>query len=254
MKKLLVSATVLMGLLFVSQKSMAQDSIQVDFQVDIVNKHIWRGQDYGNFSIQPQAEARWKGVYLRAAASTGLEEADYERLDVSLGYRAPFGLNVGVGSLYRTGFDKQKRYFFFKEKETGHRFEANLGYENRWFSIQAYTIFGGNDFKLDGKRAYSTYVELSAPFRLASCDWLARVGLSPMESSGYKTDISEDYLIYDSMNDYLYGDGFCCTTASLRATKCFKVGKFSLPVFVELNGNPYTQRMYGIAGISLKPF
>ena len=254
MKHLFFSAALLIGLVNVSGQVYAQDSLQVDFQVDIVNKHIWRGQDYGNFSIQPQAEARWKGIYLKAAASTGLEENDYERLDISLGYQAPFGVNIGVGSLYRTGFDRQKRYFYFDEKDTGHRFEGNLGYQCKWFGIQAYTIFGGNDFKFDGSRAWSTYIELSAPFRLASCDWMARVGISPMESSGYLTDISDDYLFYNTMNDYLYGDGFCCTTASLRATKSFKVGKFKIPVFVELNGNPYTQRMYGIAGVSLRPF
>ena len=33
-----------------------------------------------------------------------------------------------------------------------------------------------SDYQADGKRAYSSYFELAAPFRLASCDWDARFG------------------------------------------------------------------------------
>ena len=51
-------------------------------------------------------------------------------------------------------------------------------------------MFWGNDHKINGDRAYSTYVELSVPFRAGGLDWDVRAGITPMESAGYTTTIS----------------------------------------------------------------
>jgi len=231
----------------------AQEDLEADVKVDLVSNHVWRGQHYGNASIQPFAEVRWYGAYVNMFGSTGFSKDDIERIDVSLGYRAPFGLNVGVGTHWMSGIDEKDRFFYFKPKDCGHKFEANIGYSHRYFSLQAYTIVYGNDFKINGDRAFSTYIELTVPFRLATVDWQAKVGFSPMESAGWKTAI-EDNFFFDSMNDYLYGKGPTVVLASLRAQKSFKIAGYDVPVFVEFDSNPYTQKAYGVAGISFCPF
>jgi hypothetical protein len=42
--------------------------------------------------------------------------------------------------------------------------------------------------------------------------------------------------------------------AALRVTKNLSISDFGIPVFVELNTNPFTKKAAFVAGFSLKPF
>ena len=104
--------------------------------------------------------------------------------------------------------------------------------------MQWYTLFAGNDYKANGERAYSSYVELSAPFKLAKCDWTATVGAVPYACSG----------IYGNAN------GFAVTNVTLKATKEFNIqDKVDLPIYVALTANPKEQHMYLTFGIAIRP-
>ena len=84
----------------------------------------------------------------------------------------------------------------------------------------------------------SSYVEVSAPFRLAKCDWTASVGTVPYACSG----------IYGNAN------GFAVTNITLKATKEFNIqDKVDLPVYVALTANPKEQHMYLTFGIAIRP-
>ena len=136
--------------------------------------------------------------------------------------------------------------------------EANLGYTCDYFSLQAYTMFWGNDYKINGDRAYSTYVELSVPFRLGGLDWDARVGITPMESAGYTTTRTAQTILGDNLiiedPHYFYGEGFTCNMASIRATKNLQYKNLRLPVFAEIHTNPYLQKANFLVGISVIAF
>ncbi|MBR1427906.1 MAG: hypothetical protein IJ582_02600 [Prevotella sp.] len=231
-----------------------QRSVDLDFQVDVVSNHIWRGTDLGDVSVQPTGTVSYRGAYASLFGSTGFSGLDIQRIDFTLGYKAPFGVNIGATSHWKSGLDYLNRYFFFDEKLTAHVFEGNIGYSCKYFNLQAYTMFWGNDFKMNGDRAYSTYIELSVPFRLGSVDLLASVGGTPMESAGWTTYINTPTPLYDNMNDYLYADGPAVVSVSLRATKSYRAGKFEIPVFMEFDANPYTQKAGVVAGVTLRPF
>lgn len=241
-------------LAFCSLPAAAQEEVEADVQVDLVSKSLWRGQTLGGPAVQPRAEVRWQGLYVAADAATGFDSNDRERIGVQIGYRAPFGLNVGFGSNWMSGIDDLNRYLYFDEHETGHRFEANVGYTCQYFSLQAYTILMGNDFDEFGeKRKFSTFAELAVPFRLAGIDWQARAAITPFESSSWREPMvinGKD----EKLLQYLYADGFTCVETALRATKDFRIGAFSLPIYVELNANPYTQEAAFMAGVSVRPF
>ena len=84
-----------------------------------------------------------------------------------------------------------------------------------------------------GKRAYSSYFELTAPFRLGGLDWEATFGAVPYQTSFYDTN------------------GFAVTNISLKATKDFVIKqKWHLPVFAGLTGNPRAEKLYFIFGTS----
>lgn len=223
--------------------------------VDFASHYMWRGQDKGGVSIQPEAYISWEGLTLKLEGSAGFESKDAKELDVTLGYEC-FGFNVGVIDRWSTGLDANDRYFYYGERG-GHRLEANIGYSWKYGSLQAYTIFWGNDFRISGEKAYSTYVELSVPFKLGGVDWKVAVGGTPFESAG-RIDILENQGILGNEThgilNYYYADGPACVMASIRATKTIDLGIVHIPVFAELHTNPYMQKATFLCGLTIAPF
>lgn len=208
----------------------AQDKLQASLGADLVSQYIWRGQDLGNASLQPSLGIGWQGLSLSAWGSVGITDPqDTKELDLTLGYTYE-GFNVGVTDYWFSNGS----YFKYKAHQTTHVWEANLGYDFGFLNVQWYTNFAGDDgVSKDGKRAYSSYFELSAPFRLATLDWTATLGAVPYATT-------------------LYGaNGFCVTNVSLRATKDFVVKeRYHLPLFVGLTANPRSEKLYLLFGAS----
>ena len=218
----------LVTLLSVSTTLSAQDKVEANLGLDLVNQYIWRGQDLGNVSLQPALGASWKGLSLSAWGSVGLDKEDTKELDLTLSYSAK-GFTVGLTDYW---FSKGS-YFQYKSGKTTHIWEGFVGYDFKYFSATWYTNFAGDD-GLNGslKRAYSSYIELVAPFSLAGLDWEGSVGIVPWATSTYGTT------------------GFACTNVGLKATKDFLIKeKYHLPVFVGLNANPDSGKMYLLCGL-----
>ena len=97
----------------------------------------------------------------------------------------------------------------------------------RWLSIDG--------VKGNGKRAYSSYLALSAPFQLGGLDWMVDLGIVPWETSFYNG----------------YTSGFCVSDISLGATKEIKVtDSFSVPAFAKVSVNPRTEGAHFPFGLS----
>jgi hypothetical protein len=253
MKKLILLA--LTAILLLPTTATAQDKFEASLSGDLVSRYMWRGINMAGVSLQPEVCIAWKGLSLKASASTGFERDDLQDIDLHLDYTR-WGFNIGVIDYWTADVDLRNRYFFFKgEKECPHQLEANIGYTCKYGSLQAYTMVYGNDYKIDGDRAYSTYVELSVPFRLGGLDWDARVGVTPMESAG--TTYMEQIVTETGQTknvtrgDWMYGESFTCNMASIRATKELEFKHFNVPVFVELHTNPYLQRANIVLGIAI---
>ena len=204
----------------------AQDNeVETTVSADVVSSYVWRGQDCGSAAIQPTLGIAYKGLSLTAWGSYGLVDTnDAKELDLTLAYTTG-GFNT-----------PEARYFLYDAHKTSHVFEANVGYDFGAASIQWFTNFAGNDgLNKDGKRAYSSYLELSVPFKLASADWSATIGAVP-----YATDF--------------YGvNGFAVTDVSVKATKDIKItDKFSLPVFGQIAANPASQKAYFVFGFTIQ--
>ena len=227
---------VLMALMFATGMSAtAQDEVETTVSADVVSTYVWRGMECGSAAIQPTLGIGYKGLSLSAWGSYGLVDThDAKEFDLTLAYSTG-GFNIGITDYWFN--TPEERYFLYDANKTNHIFEANIGYDFGPAAIQWFTNFAGNDgYNKDGKRAYSSYVELSAPFKLASVDWSAAVGAVP-----YATDF--------------YGvDGFAVTNVSLKATKDIKVtDSFSIPVFAQVAANPSTEKAYLVFGFTLQP-
>lgn len=258
MKKNIIGKTrlfmLLAGLLTLSVTTRAQQQPEVEAQADLVSQYLWRGLVKGGISVQPQMKLSWQGASLSVLGSKGFDANDAEELDLSLAYKFPFGLNVGVNDYWQSGVIDNDLYFSYGKDNTAHRLEGNIGYTCKYGSLQAYCIFYGNDTDVDGKQAYSTYIELTVPFRFANLDWTAKAGMTPMESAGSaRIVVPKSGPLYIIVGDYLYANGPACVLASLRATKTIPLGRgLSLPVYAELNINPYLQTAHIMGGIAIK--
>jgi len=235
MKKRFVLAMMLVA----SATAFAQDEIETTISGDVVSSYIWRGQDLGSAAIQPTLGVAYKGLSLSAWGSYGLANpADTKEFDITASYTIG-GLNIGVTDYWFNagGLDPDGRYFKYDAHGTNHVFEANIGYDFGFASVQWFTNFSGNDgVNKDGKRAYSSYAEVAVPFRLATVDWTATAGAVPFATDFYGTT------------------GFAVTNLSLKATKDIKVtDSFSIPVFGQVVGNPCSQKAYLVFGFTLQP-
>ena len=218
--------------------ALAQEEIETTISGDIVSSYIWRGQDLGDVSLQPTLGIGYQGLSLTAWGNVGLSNAaDTKELDLTLSYTIG-GFNIGVTDYWtNAGGDPQARYFKYNAHATNHVFEANIGYDFGFASLQWYSIFAGNDgMNNDGDRAYSSYFEVNAPFKLATVDWTATAGAVPFATDYYGTT------------------GFAVTNLALKATKEIKItDTFSVPVFGQVVANPCSQKAYLVLGFTLQP-
>ncbi len=223
------------GLLFAVATAHAQDKVETTLSADVVNHYIWRGTDCGNVSIQPTLGVAYKGLSLSAWGSVGLDKDDNKELDLTASYSVG-GFSIGVTDYWFN--TPEKRYFYYNAHGTSHIFEGYVSYDFGPVSAAWYTNFAGNDgVNKDGDRAYSSYLEATAPFKLGGCDWEASIGAVPFATTFYGE-----------------ANGFAVTHVGVKATKDLKItDSFSVPVFAQVAANPSTEKAYLVVGFTLQP-
>lgn len=233
MKRMYLTGVALFTLAASPAVSMAQDKVEASIGADLVSGYIWRGQDLGNVSIQPSASVSYKGFTLSGWGSVGIDKNDTKEFDLTLGYSTG-GFSVSVTDYWFNNVPDAP-YFHYGARNTAHVFEAQVGYDFGVLAVNWYTNFAGNDGLKNGKRAYSSYFNISAPFKLGGLDWAAEIGAVPWETSFYNNG----------------ANGFEISNVSLTATKDIKfTDSFSLPIFAQAIWNPATEGAYFVFGLS----
>ena len=234
MKKAVLLLLPILLLPGVFNAARAQDQVKPQLSVDFVSSYVWRGMRLGKAAVQPTLGLEWKGLEFSVWGNAGLVEHMGE-LDLTLSYTIG-GLTLSIVDYWDD--TSGMRYFYYKPKDTAHVFEGAVAYDFGPVAISWQTFFAGNDFQAQsGKRSFSSYFEVSAPFRLATLDWVAAAGVVPWASDYYNTK------------------GFGLTNLSLKASKDIPVTqKFSLPIFAQLIANTVSGDFYFVAGITIKAF
>ena len=232
--KIFKASTLCAALSLLSLEGQAQDKIEVEVGADLVSSYIWRGQDSGGFSVQPSIAVNYRGFSLGAWGSVGFDKEDDKEIDLSLAYTYK-GFSVSVTDYWYAYYGEKNSYFKYGAHSTSHQYEAQLGYDFDVVSVNWYTVFAGADgVKPNGKRAYSSYIQLTAPFKLGGIDWSAEVGATPWE-----TDFYED------------ATGFAVCDVSLSASKEIPItSSFHLPLFAKFTFNPASEGAYATFGMS----
>lgn len=232
------------GMMAMPLVGMAEgEKVEADLGTDVVTSYVWRGQKNAGVSIQPYTSLSYKGLSLGAWGSCAIApkskyEGSQEELDITLSYEVK-GFHVGVTDYYL--FENGHPFFKYGGlDDTAHTFEANVGYDFGFLSVNWFTNFAGADgLNGKGKRAYSSYLQLDAPFHLAHLDWNATLGVVPYRTDYYAADQSH---------------GFHVNQVALRAEYPLELKKVKLPVFAQLMANPSSRDLYYLFGFSVKLF
>ena len=211
----------------------AKEPVEGTLAVDFVSQYVWRGLELGHTSIQPTLGIGWKGLSLQVWGNAGIgDSADPHEIDLTASYTTK-GLTIGLVDYWSDTPDQ--RYFYYPAHGTSHVFEAFACYDFGPVSTSWQTIFAGNDgLNQEGKRAYSSYLEVAAPFQLASCDWQATMGMVPYATTYYETT------------------GLAITNVSLRVTKEISItDHFTLPIYGQIVANPCSGRAWFVFGLTL---
>lgn len=221
------------------QAQTKDQKVKINAGTDIVSSYIWRGSYNAGASFQPTLSGQIAGVTLGAWGSTDFIGKGHKELDLTLNY-AIKGFTVGVTDYWWNG-EGAMDYLHYKGDDASHRFEGNISYQLPMkkfpLIISWNTMFAGNDYYSNGKRAYSTYVELNHPFSAGCIDMNAVIGATPWQSPSI---LSSDK------------DGFQICNLAVYASKTFQLSdKLSLPLYTRLILNPAIEDIYMVFGVSL---
>ncbi len=206
--------------------------------MDLVSTYVWRGQKNGGVSIQPVGEVSWNGLSLGAWGSYALSpqhNGSDEELDINLGYTYK-GFSIGITDYYLFN----NGYPFFKYggmSGNAHTFEGTVGYDFGFLAVAWSTNFAGTDgVNKKGKRAYSSYLQIDAPFKLGPLDWDATLGVVPYRTSFYSADDSH---------------GFHINQVALRAEYPIELKHVNIPLYGQIVANPSSRDLYFLCGVAV---
>ncbi len=209
----------------------AQDKVEVNVGADLVSSYVWRGVYQSGVSFQPSIDVGYKGFSLGVWGSTDFD--DFKEVDFSLSY-AIGGFEIGLTDYWWDG--QFQRYFNISKS---HRLEATVAYTfGPAFPLTASwsTFIAGEDTKMNGNRAYSTYIELSYPFHVGPVEMAVAVGAAPWEAPTWLPTSNT---------------GFQVANIAVSAAKDIKITEsFSLPVFAQLSVNPAVDDINLVVGFS----
>ena len=222
----------------------AQSGTTITATADLVSNYFWRGENLGGISVQPTLGIGIGGLSVSAWGNVGVNKEDTREFDLTAAYTIK-KVNIGITDYSFVPWDKTAdqsqdvNYFDYscKSAKSTHVYEANIGYNFGPVSLQWYTNIGGKDYykKNSDKRAYSSYVEADAPFKLGGLDMKAELGITPWDGA---------YTIKT--------DKFSVVDIGLTAKKTVKItDSFSIPAYVKAAVNPEASKAYLIFGITL---
>jgi hypothetical protein len=238
MKKVFVIATLACAGMSIAAPSYAEEpepSVTLSVGADVVSSYLWRGQECGGFSVQPSATVTFNkpGISVGAWASAELFEKGGDALnmtefDLSLTWNPIEALTIGVTDYYFHSDGYFGTWNF--SSESSHTLEANLAYDFGPLALSWNTVLAGSDLGPNDDRAYSTYIEASAPWKIGEVDGSVAVGASLWDDAFTQVDT----------------DGFKVCNVSLTANKEL----FKVPFYGQVVYNPASDKIYFAVGVS----
>lgn len=231
MKKLLTTLT----LLLVFLAAAAGEKPRVYMQADLTSAYLWRGEKLAGVSIQPVLGVKWHGINFYAWGNEQLcppaGVPNKHEIDFFLKYNVTPAFIVGFKDVYVN--TRGKGFFSFGSiPHAANGLDVVLDYDFRFLSAEWTTAIAGYDgYNHHGKRAYSSYLTITAPFSFGSINWNAQLGIVPYYCSRYSDD---------------HASGFHVNMCALKASHTFSFSRsdMSLTPYMQLMVNPSSRNAF----------
>lgn len=244
MKKYLVLLVMAVAVMFDAKAIELEknDAVTVEVGGDVVTSYIWRGQSCGKFSVQPNLSLTFNkpnitiGAWASIAVAAEEGQSNFAELDLSISWNPIEALTIGFTDYFINSYTDGENGTFLRgwkwNQEASHNLEVNVSYDFGPVAIAWNTCLTGPDrVAWSDKRNYSTYAEISAPWKIGEVSGSAAIG----------AHLWDDYFTVEGESK-----GFNVCNISVRAEK--KIWK--LPLFGQVILNPETEKVYFVAGLS----
>jgi hypothetical protein len=225
---------ILVIFLMVTLHISAQENRNVEFQVDLFNRHYWRGFVLGNSpAIEPQVTFSFNRFSFNLWAAQTFNDS-YSEIDLIPSYTAG-NYEISFLEYYNPLPGIENRFFNFSKDENRHSGEIMVAYNGEGkipFRWMAATFLYGDRHQITDKHMFSTYIEIGYPFTIAGAEADISLGLSPWES--------------------FYSDRLALIHAGFSIEDQITVGQgASIPLKFSLFANPSTSEAWVIFSIGL---
>ena len=195
--------------LFITISSFSQETTSNDIlsklktsnfhlALDLQTKYVWRGMEMMTEEsapvIFPQINYQKDGFFAYVMGGYSLN-GKYSELDLGISYNYKW-FTIGINDYYYPSTTvADDKYFEFSNDKTGHWLEGviTIAPEKIPVDLTVSNFFYGADKKLNGKQAYSTYIEMGSHYDFLENNSLAlAVGAALNKScyNGYEHDFS----------------------------------------------------------------
>lgn len=202
----------------------------IGLSVEVSSKYMWRGIEYGTApTIFPMISFNKAGFSVFGMGAYAFNGSHQEvDLGVSYSYK---GFTLGISDYYYpSAVGENDKYFNFNNKTTNHSVEAYLNVMPfrfpLWMTVSTY-IFG-NDKRLDGRQAYSSYIELGYNHNFNEKNILSIAAGANMNKSFYTS----------------YKGKANVVNVALKYTYNIQIKTFTLPLSASYIINPYREKSF----------
>ncbi|QQS36807.1 MAG: hypothetical protein IPM56_02270 [Ignavibacteriales bacterium] len=230
-----IKILLVLEIIFVSNL-FSQDKVQLNTNVDLVSRYIWRGIDVASTpSVQPSLGLAYSNfmVGLWGAYTLSNQTSSSDEIDIWISYNLKVGEFI-ISPLITDYYypNSGKRLFDFNEGKGAHLLEAGLK-----LSKEAFPIIVSGYYNFYNEPGNNTYFEIS---------YTANVNEFKVDSFiGAAGGSKSNSLFYNTEN-------FNVINIGMKITKpLFVTGKFTIPVFASVIFNPRNEIANVIAGITL---
>ncbi|NTW24584.1 MAG: hypothetical protein HGA37_07790 [Lentimicrobium sp.] len=239
---------VLAVLMFMSTGLTAQTETSFNAGVDLMSRYVWRGLNLGGSSpsIQPTLEFSVGNLTLGTWGAFSMSDGlTIQETDLYLSYNIKDMFSLTITDYFLPDESlSNNNYFEYDEEKTGHLLEASAsfdGTEKIPFTFMAAVNFWGADaLKADGKKQYSTYLELGFNGKCKEFDYNIFMGMTPTSPDEEKGETG------------FYGPYAGVINIGITASKEIQItDKFSLPISTSFIVNPQAENVFLVFGISL---
>ena len=246
MKRFMICALALAGVLTAGRVSAQDKGVSFSGGSDLVSAYVWRGVTQAGVSLQPTLTMTAGKFSATAWGSVDFASTSYKEMDLTLAY-ALGPVTLSLADLYWEGGAGDRglvnRNYFTFDGRSPPRVEVGASWvvsEKAPLTLSWYTIlFGAADVNAKGKRAYGSYFEVAYPFCVKGIDMKAGVGMVPWNAVG-TYGIDRDFYVQDVFLNA--GKNW-----EIKGAEGMKLG-----FFTNLIWNPATEDVNFVGGISFR--